>query len=286
MKILIISDDRLGHINQSLGIAKCLKDKYKIDHEIRRPLKLLDYNNWTFSKTDYLFVLGAGHATHLSLLFLRYIARQKVVCLMKPSFPLSMFDLVIAPEHDGISEKANVVLTKGVPNLAEKKEKITNTGVILIGGPSKSNDWPEASVFEQIMEITKDDSLDWRLFDSPRTPNGTREILHKQFKDKYLPMTELSQGELSEYLATSEKCWVTEDSASMLYEALTAGCQTGVISVNACEENKVIKGVRQLINDGIVAKYPDVSFSNTRNCRVAFNEAERCADILFERFCC
>ncbi len=42
---------------------------------------------------------------------------------MKPNFPLSWFDHVIIPEHDGVTEQGNVIVTQGALNPIENEQR-------------------------------------------------------------------------------------------------------------------------------------------------------------------
>ena len=73
--------------------------------------------------------------------------------------------------------------------------------------------------------------------------------------------------------------WVTEDSVSMLYEALTAGLPTGVIDLPPRRDGRVARGVRELIRSGHVTPFSRWN----RGCPLQrpdsyLDEANRCAD--------
>ena len=53
--------------------------------------------------------------------------------LMRPSLPSSLFDLIVAPEHDVVATGQNVVEVKGVLNgVPFVDNKDTNAGLMLI----------------------------------------------------------------------------------------------------------------------------------------------------------
>ena len=51
--------------------------------------------------------------------------------------------------------------------------------------------------------------------------------------------------------------WVSEDSVSMVYEALTAGCATGILAVPARRhgKKKLQQGIEALARDGLVTTF-------------------------------
>ncbi|MGD7037415.1 ELM1/GtrOC1 family putative glycosyltransferase [Methylotuvimicrobium buryatense] len=283
-KILIVSDGKLGHVNQMLGIASCLKKKYGIDYEIQTIKNMYSTMRSLYKKNSYFCIIGAGHATHFILIMSRLFFNQKIVCLMKPTLPCFLFNMVIAPAHDSIASSDNVILTKGVPNKIVFKEKKSCTGLLLIGGPSKSNDWPEDLIFKQIDNVMRDKTVSWKILDSPRTPLSTKKYFQENYKSNYHSVDIVSSDTLPDLLSVAVKCWVTEDSASMVYESLTAGCKTGILSVNASKKNKVIRGVDALHSAGIVTRYPDLGFSKLKFELFVLNEADRCADIIANKF--
>ena len=44
----------------------------------------------------------------------------------------------------------------------------------------------------------------------------------------------------------AEAVWVTEDSVSMLYEALTAGCKVGLIEIDRIKDDRITRQIDQL----------------------------------------
>ncbi|MBM3864135.1 MAG: hypothetical protein FJ385_09365 [Verrucomicrobia bacterium] len=102
----LIGDGKPGHENQSLGLAEAIGRRVPVDiHRIRLAqgrgllgrLAAATATAKTLPRPD--FILGAGHATHLPLLWLARKYGAKSVVLMKPSLPLACFDWCIAPEH-------------------------------------------------------------------------------------------------------------------------------------------------------------------------------------------
>ncbi len=60
------------------------------------------------------YIVGVGSHTQFRVFLMGKVFPQaKTVILMKPNFPLSWFDYVAIPEHDGVPEQANVIVTQG-----------------------------------------------------------------------------------------------------------------------------------------------------------------------------
>jgi len=239
-----------------------------------------------FSQPD--LIVGAGHRTHSTILLLSKLFKAKSVVLMKPSLPGWLFDLCIMPEHDGVKEKNNIIVTKGVINKIRPtgKNKI-NQGMILIGGPSKHHGWDEKKLIEQINSIIKEmPHVNWQITNSRRTPETTNQLLGELVKDKvsYSGYETEDSEWLPEQLNESQYAWVTEDSVSMVYEALTAQCQVGILSVPQKKSSRVIKGLERIANEGFVTLYTEwLEHREFRKQKVFPVEAERCADYLNQK---
>ena len=68
---------------------------------------------------------------------------------------------------------------------------------------------------------------------------------------------------------------MTEDSVSMIYEALTAGCKVGLIQIDRVKEDRITRSVQHLLDQKLVSNARQIAelYSTT-----AFKEAERVAN--------
>jgi uncharacterized protein len=87
-------------------------------------------------------------------------------------------------------------------------------------------------------------------------------------------------------LARTAQVWVTEDSASMVYEALSAGAPTGVLPVpRRGRGGRVAAGVEALRAEGLVTSYEDWRAGRPlAACDPPLAEAARCAAWIAERW--
>ena len=288
-QILIINDGKPGHRNQSLGLAEALARKTPVEISEREPMGRFEALRLSLGgmlpqlddRPDLL--IGAGHATHLTLLALRRLYRVPAIVLMKPSIPMGFFDLCLVPEHDQPPKRPNIIATHGALNRMQPGDKVPGSGVILIGGPSRHYRWDEAGVLNQVQALLESEPRDWLISSSRRTPAGTERALSALCGNRFVPAAETGPDWLPQQLARAEVCWVTEDSASMVYEALTAGCRVGVLPLSGEADNRIGKGIEQLTTQGMVVRAPDWSMSGLAAAGVVFNEAERCAEAVLER---
>jgi len=291
-QILIINDGRTGHRNQSFGLAEALQRLApQVEIRERAPLSnrqalkaLLTARDKTVAECKPDLVIGAGHGTHLTLLALRRTWRVPVVVLMKPTLPAACFDLCLVPEHDRPPRRDNVVPTRGALNRMRPGDKIAGSGMMLIGGPSKSSGWDENGLIDQLRSIiAQSEGVRWCLTTSRRTPESTLGRLKELQGVELVPVEETGEGWLPAQLAVTERCWVSEDSVSMVYEALTAGCAVGTLSVPWLREGRLYRGLELLARQGVITRYrPDLPVELVLP-DVVFDEASRCAELILSR---
>ncbi len=292
------TDGKPGHDNQSAGLLAALQsrtplDPYNIDtRTARRGLSAYitahDPLGTAVPAPDLL--VGAGHATHLSMLGARRARGGRVVVLMKPSLPLSWFDLCLVPAHDRPCPAGNVLVTTGVLNRVRyDSDKDAARGLILVGGPSAHVDWQTDRVQHQVCEIARRaPGMHWSLATSRRTPEGFALSLGGAAPDNLdiVPHEQTTPDWLPAQLARAAQVWVTEDSVSMIYEALTAGAAVGLLPVHwRKSSNRLAQGIRSLRDDGLVTDYEAWhAGADLQHVATPFDEAGRCADRILERW--
>jgi mitochondrial fission protein ELM1 len=157
--------------------------------------------------------------------------------------------------------------------------------MILIGGPSPHYAWDPDSLLRQIERVC-DGGRQWQLSGSRRTP----QTFLRALRDRQLPGLELHDaaslppGWLAERLPQMQACWVTPDSASMVYEALTAGCAVGLFDLAAQPGSRVAGAVSNLIHRNLATPFSRFSGgSELKLPPTPFAEADRCAKRILER---
>jgi len=297
-QIWIISDGKPGHRNQSLGLYAALKQQRpELELQEMAPLTTTQAMlAFLFGqrppllqlqvKTPPTLLIGAGHATHLTLLALKRLTGAPAVVLMNPSLPLKWFDLCLIPEHDKPRPAANILPTRGALNRMQAGSKQPGSGMILIGGPSKHFGWDEVVLMEQLQQLLSQDARHWCMTTSRRTPESTLRLLQTLPGVELVPAEKTPDGWLPEKLASAECCWVTEDSVSMVYEALTAGCAVGTLELPAGRGGRLVEGLERLAEAGLIQPFsrwradPGTALTVPSH---GFNEAQRCAGWLLER---
>lgn len=294
-----LGDGKTGHERQSQGLADALRvltDATVID--LPAPslgAVLLRGSRGAFgaaagSPPD--IVLGAGHATHWGLVAARRGFGAFSVVLMRPSLPWSLFDLCLVPRHDLPPARANVVVTHGVLNTVLPAHSArTEQGLVLIGGPSRHHDWDEAGLLRQLRALLgASPAVSWTLGDSRRTPASTRVALAGLAGPsvRYEAVETTHPGWVTGELARCGVVWVTEDSVSMVYEALTAGAATGILRVPrqpASRVDRVSQAIDALIASGEATAFERWEASGRlRRPTRPLAEANRCAEIVLARW--
>lgn len=285
------TDGKLGHEKQTLGLVQALSRQTSVSSYHLRAMRgirqWVDLLARRFPQGDQLpapdILVATGHATHIALLAARRSRGGKAVVLMKPSLPTMCFDLCLIPEHDQPTPTVNVIMTRGVlNNVIPVAKKDSRTGLILVGGPSPHFVWRQNEIRVQIIELVRlHPEIRWELTTSRRTPCDFLETLELQGLSCFTPAN-TAMGWLEQRLARVETAWVTPDSVSMVYEALSAGCRVGVFDLPAVAGSRVARGVQNLVTEGWVA-LPGSTPPLARPDRT-FNEADRCAGLILGRW--
>lgn len=285
-------DGKPGHMQQSLGLVRALQAQVPcevLDIDIsRQPVGLMDVLlrrfPGGFMKRRPHLVIGAGHATHFGLLAAKRVTGAFTVVLMKPSLPQFLFDLVVVPEHDEVPVGPRVITTRGVLNPMRPGTKKPGSVVMLLGGESKHAGWDDAAVLQQveIVAASVPDRLQLTVADSRRTPDSLSRILHERYGERFQAWDACPPGWLADTLAVTETAWVTEDSVSMVYEALTAGCRVGLLRLPEAQvDSRVMRGVACLVDDGVVTRFNDwYTGQHGLEAPPSFNESARVAELV------
>ena len=292
LTLWLIGDGKPGHENQSLGLAEAIQRRVACEiHQISIAGKVGFFGRIRAALTQSAalpspdFIIAAGHATHLALLCLARKYQAKSIVLMHPSLPLRCFDLCIAPSHDFPNKptRKNLILTRGAINRVHAGELPKTGKLILIGGPSKTHGWDPAAMLDMLAKVTATGS--WQLTDSRRTPEGFLEQIKKQLPDiEIFSCKETAPDWLPDKLSRATEAWVSEDSVSMIYEALSSGARVGLLPVPRLNSlSRVLRGIDELIADRFLTPFSDWNQTgHLVQTAQLLNEADRCAEILLK----
>lgn len=289
-------DGKPGHEKQSLGLVRALSRHIAVKiHDIRIDSAFSNSIDWLLGRfpagaglPDPHLLIGAGHRTHAALLAARRARGGRAVVLMQPSLPTRLFDLCLIPEHDQPAARPTIVTTRGALNaVTPGRQHRSELGLILIGGPSSHYAWDTKPILEQIDRLLRaTPEVHWRLTTSRRTPVDFLARLPSLANLEISPCTATPPGWLEAELAQAGQAWVTEDSVSMVYEALTAGCAVGLLRLPHGEGiDRVARGVERLIRDGWVVPFDTWHPGQPMlSAPEGFDEADRCAQLILSRW--
>jgi len=285
-------DGKPGHEKQSLSLIKALNCEFGLK------AVNVDSRNFLFSilfsinKIKKLpkpnFIIGAGHKTHASLLYLKFIFGGKTILIMKPSLPCKWFDLCIIPEHDNFEGTSLIYKIKGAlantSNLINKDEK---KGIILVGGISKHYEWDGDNVARQIEELLNNNPLiHFILSPSRRTPKDFIIKINKlSFSNLRIHSIQKQNKDwLKSQMNKTKYAWITEDSISMIYESLTAGQNVGLIALKSKCKSRITNEIERLKEKKIIFANTNRSYKNINESNFVIDEATRCAKLIKKQF--
>ncbi len=296
LNIWKITDGKQGHDSQSEGLIAAIRKKCEVKETAITagifPNPMLMFLFWVFRKRPSFFpqtnpdlIIGAGHKTHAAMLLAKSFCCGTTVVLMKPSLPLIRFDIVVVPRHDEVTPSENTIEINGVLNAIEfVDDKDMNKGLMLIGGESSHYVWDDNCVIEQINQIVqRETDVKWTLTTSRRTPTTFLQLLTEIDVD-VVPFEKTDTQWMQDQYKTSGQIWVTPDSVSMVYEALSSGAATYVFGLEPnSTQSRVRTGLEWLLEDGKVMSFGSWEQNVSVHTPCRCNEATRVAELILER---
>ena len=290
-----ITDNKAGHDSQSRGLCRAIADitdthVFEISSTDCKN-NLINYICSRFPAGNELpvpdLIIAAGHETHMPLLAAKKAVGGKSIVIMKPSLPLSLFDYCLIPRHDNCPAKNNIIITNGAINEMQfNTNKTANTGLILLGGPSSHYRWDETAIAKQTkIIISQNKQIKWAIADSPRTPAGFLAKIKEECKDcTYLNYADTPAKIIHNRIFESATIWVSKDSISMIYEALSSGAVVGLLEPEEKKPSRVSREIDRLIDEQKLISFNMwLQSGNYYPNNNKLGEADRCAKLLYER---
>ena len=307
-KIMAVLDGRPGHEKQTQGIIRALETYLPVDVSFQT-IKISFVSEliaWVKALAGFLvkpgqtnavdFVVGTGTHTHAHVIRIGHASgAKKIICMSPASFLTQMFDLCFVPAHDRVKSGENIFFTTGPPNISENKKcHQPDKGLILIGGTDdKSHVWNSDKLLEYIDKILSlsPAGMNWTISSSPRTPAEMEDNLNRLAAGRdrvvFFRFSDTKKGWVEQQYDAAGIVWVTADSMSMVYEALTAGCTTCIIPMEwKHEKNKFSLSEQDLYARNLAVSYAD--WSRTQDyihTGKSLNESDTCAREILRRWC-
>ena len=309
LRVLAYLDGRPGHEKQTRGILNALSRLTAIDVTYRsigpfsiatsvrqwlaylRP-KALSGNRDTDSGPVDL-IIGTGTHTHIPMLLMKRRTGSPVVTCMGPAIPLRRkIDLCFIPGHDLPKPARSILVTNGPPNLSEiGSGHVRNKHLILVGGrDEKSHFWETERTITHIRSLIDDaPEISWTISSSPRTPEETINRLSALADEmpniSFYRSQETPRGWVESAYAKHAVVWVTADSISMIYEALSAGCRVGILPVRWKHPgNKFQRSIDNLVQNGFAVMFATGRANAPPPEPPPLDEASRCAREILKRW--
>ena len=260
-------DGKKGHDKQSLALVENLKSQTRCKifniniQNLANPYLAIIFKKYNLDKglVKPDIAIGAGHKTHLYLLAIKRYFGAKLVVILKPSLPLKFFDLCVIPKHDDVKSKNNIITTQtALVNFNSNLKKKENIALFLIGGPSKHYYWNTKLVLDKIKYISK--QFEFKrliLTTSRRTPlDFINEFNKLKIKNmKLYEHAKIKNDWLEKNIIKVKNIWVTNDSYSMIIEAIASGAYTNILDLEVKKNSKLSKEIN-IIKKKLSKKLP------------------------------
>ena len=251
--VLILTDGKAGHENQSKAFARALGCEYDLvevhfKSKFHKALSyLLDRMGWRclellegLEKLDgsivsYATVIGTGSGTfYAAKAMAKKLGVKCGVVLYPRGYDIASFDCVLAPAFDRPKSAANVIeipanlvandeafYEKGVAAFRERTAVIPEIAVI-VGGPNKCSTMTADWMKVQLDEIFKHPGAK-AVTTSRRTPPEVEALIDSYPWDYKLLYSKDHFNPIPAFVKLAKKLYVTAESTGMLSESCTFG---------------------------------------------------------------
>ncbi len=288
-RLLILSDGKPGHVNQSIAFARHLGCEYDIcptgfHNRVakvfsyladRCRLQLASLFHCGAISGEYKGIVSAGSETYYANRVLAKRLGIKSIAIMLPQGYRYDFDLIVAQQHDDPPQRENIVsipinLTYVEPQGLVKPEPGCRYVSIVIGGHSKHVQLEPKLLAEQLEKIFALFPLHkfW-LTTSRRTPAEIEGVLKGFSFARAVFYSDEQINPIPDFLQHSEYVFLTADSTSMISEAVSFG--VGCVEVLPLAErlpsgDKFSRLLTALVEIGCLHLFNDGL--GTANCKV------------------
>lgn len=269
-KVLIISDGKAGHLNQSIAFCE-LKDidfdiiEIKSFHKFKKILSyILDFFfiylnlfNLKVENKNYKAVISTGSWTYYTnKYFSKKFHIKSVAILLPKGFRYSDFDYILALEHDDAPKNKNIIsmplnLSINKPKGFLKKSDKKSLGLIL-GGDNSIFKMESSSIKKVLDDIYKNypNHLKY-ITTSRRTPKEIEKLIEDYSFDYEVIFSKNSKiNPIPDFIEICDELFITIDSTSMLSEAkANSNANINIIYLQSEKKNTKFHKLAQNIED-------------------------------------
>ncbi|MGB5507099.1 MAG: ELM1/GtrOC1 family putative glycosyltransferase [Sulfurovum sp.] len=266
--VLILSDDRMGHLNQSLAFVKYVDASYdvmsvKFRYKWYKALSyILDkigiYTEKLFDAQidkKYDMVVGTGSTTSYATKVLAKKMHAKSVAMMLPRGYRYDFDIIFAQSHDNPPKQENIIEIPANFSYVEPRglyQSGKQSIGIVIGGDNKHFKMDRAKLKVQLDFIKQYyEAYEVAITTSPRTSEEIESLIASYGFDYEVIFSRNPINPIPDLLDQCEIVCITGDSTSMISEAISYGrSNVVVLPLESKEENKFTRFIETLEKEG------------------------------------
>ena len=272
LKGLLLTEGMHGMISQVEGLAKAL-DLDFTHHKVELnnfwkliPPKLTPISNKVykdFDATNYDIIISCGRKSVVPSIYLKKHSQKKIINIhiQDPKVNLKHFDIIVTPEHDGVTGN-NVISSRGaIHYLTEQEISFSKDYLIgrldnkknylglIIGGPNKYYNYSNQIIKRVLLKVKKISELNKLqviAIPSIRTPKNIITMTSEILGENHIAINEVDKRAYLSTLAISKYLVVTCDSTSMISEAAITGKPVYVEELPAKKNDYRFKKFRDL----------------------------------------
>ena len=211
---------------------------------------------------DFDLFVGAGSTSYYALKFYARRYAKPSVALMYPKGYRKDFSVIIAGAHDRPEPRANlkispVSLSFSRPQGLYKPQR--KAVGFIIGGPNSCFEMGD-KILKQIETVRAQFAdCEFALTTSPRTPRATESALAKLSWDYSVIYSREPVNPIGDFLAQCEWVFISEDSVSMISEAVSNGsANVAILSLKRKDaHNKFDDFISALVSTGHARRYDE-----------------------------
>ena len=211
---------------------------------------------------DFDLFIGAGSTTYYALKFYARRYAKPSIALMYPKGYRKDFSVIIAGAHDRPEPSANlkispVSLSFSRPQGLYKPQR--KAVGFIIGGPNSCFEMGD-EILKQIETVRAQFAdCEFALTTSPRTPRATESALEKLSWDYSVIYSREPVNPIGDFLVQCEWVFISEDSVSMISEAVSNGsASVAILSLKRKDaHNKFDDFISALVSTGHARRYDE-----------------------------
>ena len=306
LKGILLTEGMHGMISQVEGLAKALDiqfihEKIELNNFWKMiPPRLTPIKNFVFKNNmnkDFNIVISCGRKSVIPSIFLKRKYQNKImnIHIQDPKVSIKNFDLIVAPEHDGLEGK-NVLQSKGAIHYLRdyeleinksylkqkvKKEKLVT---LIVGGPNKYYDYNDGiinSIFDKIKKNFIEKGYQLIFIPSMRTPQNLIDKAKNFYDKNQIIITDVDKKAYLSSLKLADHIIVTCDSTSMISEAAITGKPIYVAQMPTKKKNERFKRFFKLFKSMNIIK--DLEDSVEEWSYEKLNETDRISGYIKEK---